>query len=68
MNVTEEMILLTIQKRHEQLKEYVNSNFNDFIFISSVEKYLNRIKPLVDEMHSLLETYKKEQKRVKNEC
>ena len=61
MKVTEEMVLLTIQKRHERLKEYVNSNFNDFIFISSVEKYLNRIKPLVDEMHSLLESYKKEQ-------
>ena len=60
MKVTEEMILLTIQKRHERLKEYVNSNFNDFIFISSVEKYLNRIKPLVDEMYSLLKEFEKE--------
>lgn len=61
MKVTEEMILLTIQRRHKWLKDYVNSEPNDFIFISSVEKYLKRIKPLVDEMHSLLESYKKEQ-------
>lgn len=61
MKVTEEMILLTLQKRHKWLKEYVNSESNNFIFISSVENYLKRIKPLVDEMHSLLEEFKKEQ-------
>lgn len=65
MKVTEEMILLTIEKRHKWLKEYVNSESNNFIFISSVENYLNRIKPLVDEMYSLLEAYKKEQEESK---
>ena len=61
MKVTEEMILLTIERRHKWLKDYVNSECNNFVFMSSVEKYLNRIKPLVDEMYSLLEAYKKEQ-------
>ena len=60
MNVTEEMILLTIQKRQEQLKEYVNSDFNEFFLLSGAEKYINRIKPLVDDMYNLLKEYKKE--------
>ncbi len=61
MKVTEEMILLVIQRRHQWLKEYVNSDFNELFLLSGAEKYINRIKPLVDEMHSLLEEFKKEQ-------
>ena len=67
MKILEEMILLLIQKRHERLKEIVNSNFNEFIFISSVEKYLNKIKPIVDEMYMLVQTYKKEQEEKDHE-
>ena len=61
MKATEEMILLVIKQRHNRLKGYVNSEWNELHLFSGVEKYINRIKPLVDEMHSLLETYKKEQ-------
>lgn len=67
MNVTEEMVLLVIKQRHELLKEYVNSEFNNFVFISSVEKYLNKIKPLADEMCLLLKEYKKQQAEHKDE-
>lgn len=55
--VTEEMVLLVIKKRHEWLKEYVNSDWEKVYFISDAEEYINNIKFLVDDMHSLLEAY-----------
>lgn len=61
MKVTEEMVLLTIKERHKWLKEYVNSDWNNLYFLSDAENFINRIKPIVEDMYSLLEEYKKEQ-------
>lgn len=55
--VTEEMVLLVIQKRHKWLKEYVDSDWEKVHFLSDVEEYINNVKFLVDDMHSLLEAY-----------
>lgn len=60
MKVSEEMVMLVIQQRHQWIKEY--SNFwKELYDLSDVEKYIDQVKPLIDEIVSLLEEYKKEQ-------
>lgn len=66
MKATEEMVLLVIKERHKWIKEYVYSDWENLYHISDAEKYISRIKPLVDEMHTLLEAYKKEQSEKSN--
>ncbi len=60
MKVTEEMILLVIQKRIKWVKEYLSSDWEHVYDISDAEECINQIKPLVDEMHSLVEAYYEE--------
>lgn len=67
MKATEEMVLLVIQQRHKWIKEYMNSDWKELYFLSDAEEYISRIKPIVDDMHSLLELYKKEQLEKSNE-
>ena len=60
MKVSEEMVMLVIRQRHQWIKEY--SNFwKELYDLSDVEKYIDQVKPLIDEIVSLLEEYKKEQ-------
>lgn len=66
MKATEEMVLLVIQKRHKWLKECVNSDWEKVYFLSDAEEYVNNIKSIIDDMHSLLELYKKEQSEKSN--
>lgn len=61
MKVTEEMILLVIQQRIKWVKGYLSSDWENVYDISDAEECIDHIKPLVDEMHSLLEEFKKEQ-------
>lgn len=67
MKATEEMILLVIQRRHKWIKEYVNSDWKEIHHLSDAEKCIDLIKPIVDDMHSLLEAYKKEHLEKSNE-
>lgn len=61
MKVTEEMILLVIQQRIKWVKSYLSSDWENVYDISDAEDCIDHIKPLVDEIHSLLEEFKKEQ-------
>ena len=60
MKATEEMILLVIQQRIKWVKGYLSSDWEHVYDISDAEECINQIKPLVDEMHSLVETYQEE--------
>lgn len=60
MKATEEMILLVIQQRIKWVKTYLSSDWENVYDISDAEECINQIKPLVDEMHSLVEAYQDE--------